>query len=88
VGQISADVDTPELVLGEIAIEELLPYSPDHDVDYPPLARAFKQAIADVDAVRFVTPEQDRSFPGGRSTRSAGPAGPGARTRVRASRRA
>ena len=31
----------------------------------PPVARAFKQAIADVDAVLFVTPEYNRSIPGG-----------------------
>jgi chromate reductase len=55
----------PELVLSEIAIGDLPLYSPDYDADYPPVARAFKQAIADVDAVLFVTPEYNRSIPGG-----------------------
>lgn len=54
----------PELVLREIPIRDLPLYSPDYDPDYPPVARAFKQAIADVDAVLFVTPEYNRSIPG------------------------
>jgi chromate reductase len=60
-------------------------YSPDFDADYPPVARALKQSIADVDAVLFVTPEYNRSIPGGLKTPSTGPADPGARTRLRAS---
>ncbi|WP_219906614.1 NADPH-dependent FMN reductase [Nitrosospira multiformis] len=32
---------------------------------FPSVARAFKKAIADVDAVLFVTPEFNRSIPGG-----------------------
>ena len=55
----------PELKLSEISIKELPLYSSDHDADYPPVARALKQAIADVDAVLFVTPEYNRSIPGG-----------------------
>ncbi|HEY3489363.1 MAG TPA: NADPH-dependent FMN reductase [Candidatus Deferrimicrobiaceae bacterium] len=55
----------PELLLSEIAIKDLPLYSADYDADYPPVARAFKQAIADVDAVLFVTPEYNRSIPGG-----------------------
>jgi len=55
----------PELVLSEIPIRELPLYSADFDADFPPVARAFKQAIADVDAVLFVTPEYNRSIPGG-----------------------
>ena len=54
-----------ELELSEIPIKDLPLYSPDHDADYPPVARALKQAIADVDAVLFVTPEYNRSLPGG-----------------------
>ena len=54
-----------ELALSEISIKDLPLYSPDHDADYPPVARALKQAIADVDAVLFVTPEYNRSIPGG-----------------------
>ena len=55
----------PELVLNEIPIKDLPLYSPDFDADYPPVARALKQSIADVDAVLFVTPEYNRSIPGG-----------------------
>ena len=55
----------PELVLTEIPIKDLPLYSPDFDADYPPVARALKQSIADVDAVLFVTPEYNRSIPGG-----------------------
>ena len=55
----------PELQLSEIPIKDLPLYSQDYDADYPPVARAFKQAIADVDAVLFVTPEYNRSIPGG-----------------------
>jgi chromate reductase len=49
----------------EIVISELPLYSYDYDANYPPVARAFKKAIADVDAVLFVTPEYNRSIPGG-----------------------
>src|SRR5687768_17158321 len=54
----------PELMLEEIPIGELPLYSYDYDSDYPEVARRFKQAIADVDAVLFVTPEYNRSIPG------------------------
>lgn len=53
-----------ELVLKEIPIAELPLYSYDYDADFPPVARAFKEAIAGVDAVLFVTPEYNRSIPG------------------------
>jgi chromate reductase, NAD(P)H dehydrogenase (quinone) len=52
------------LDLQEIAIGELPLYSYDYDADFPPVAKAFKQAIADVDAILFVTPEYNRSIPG------------------------
>lgn len=55
----------PALVFSEIPIKDLPLYSYDYDADYPPVARAFKQAIADVDALLFVTPEYNRSIPGG-----------------------
>jgi chromate reductase, NAD(P)H dehydrogenase (quinone) len=55
----------PELVLSEIPIRDLPLYSQDYDADYPPVARAFKKAIAECDAVLFVTPEYNRSIPGG-----------------------
>lgn len=54
-----------ELEMTEIAFKDLPLYSYDYDPDYPPVARAFKKAIADVDAVLFVTPEYNRSIPGG-----------------------
>ena len=54
----------PELELREIPIGELPLYSYDYDADYPDVARRFKQAIADVDAVLCVTPEYNRSIPG------------------------
>jgi chromate reductase len=55
----------PDLVMTEIEYGELPIYSYDHDADYPPVARAFKEALAKVDAVLFVTPEYNRSIPGG-----------------------
>ncbi len=55
----------PELELVQIPIKELPLYSPDYDDDFPPVAREFKQAIADMDGVLFVTPEYNRSIPGG-----------------------
>ena len=54
----------PQLQMVEIPIGDLPLYSYDYDADYPPVARAFKQAIADVDGVLFVTPEYNRSIPG------------------------
>ena len=53
-----------ELQMHEIPIGELPLYSYDFDTDYPPPARALKDAIAAVDAVLFVTPEYNRSVPG------------------------
>ena len=55
----------PELRLTEISFRDLPLYSYDYDADFPPVAKAFKQAIADADAVLFVTPEYNRSIPGG-----------------------
>ena len=54
----------PGLMLVEIPFKDLPLYSYDYDADFPSSARAFKQAIADVDAVLFVTPEYNRSIPG------------------------
>jgi chromate reductase, NAD(P)H dehydrogenase (quinone) len=54
-----------ELEFTEIGIKDLPLYSYDYDADYPPVARAFKNAIAAADAVLFVTPEYNRSVPGG-----------------------
>ena len=54
-----------ELRLTEIPIRDLPIYSQDYDAGFPPVAQSFKRAIADVDAVLFVTPEYNRSIPGG-----------------------
>jgi chromate reductase len=54
-----------ELQMREIPIVDLPLYSYDYDADYPPAGRALKDAIAAVDAVLFVTPEYNRSIPGG-----------------------
>ena len=53
------------LSMREIPIRDLPLYSQDYDADYPPPAKSLKQAIAEVDAVLFVTPEYNRSIPGG-----------------------
>ena len=55
----------PALEFAEISFKELPLYTPDYDPDFPAAARAFKDAIAKVDAVLFVTPEYNRSIPGG-----------------------
>ena len=55
----------PELHLTEIPFRDLPLYSYDYDADFPAVARAFKHAIAEADAVLFVTPEYNRSIPGG-----------------------
>lgn len=49
----------------EIPFRDLPIYSYDYDADYPPEARAFKAAIKRSDAILFVTPEYNRSIPGG-----------------------
>jgi chromate reductase len=54
-----------DLEFTEIPIRDLPLYSQDYDADYPPEARALKQAISETDAVLFVTPEYNRSIPGG-----------------------
>jgi chromate reductase len=54
----------PQLEMREIPIKDLPLYNRDLDTDYPPEARALKQAIAEVDAVLFITPEYNRDIPG------------------------
>jgi chromate reductase, NAD(P)H dehydrogenase (quinone) len=54
-----------ELQMSEIDYRDLPIYSYDYDADFPASARAFKDALAAVDAVLFVTPEYNRSIPGG-----------------------
>ena len=54
----------PQLEMREIPIKDLPLYNRDLDENYPPEARALKQAIATVDAVLFITPEYNRDIPG------------------------
>jgi chromate reductase len=54
-----------EFVLEEIPFRDLPLYSYDYDRDYPPVAKALKDAISASDALLFVTPEYNRSIPGG-----------------------
>jgi chromate reductase len=54
-----------ELALTEISFRDLPLFSPDYEADYPPPARALKDAIAKSDAILFITPEYNRSIPGG-----------------------
>lgn len=53
------------LELTEVPIRDLPLYSYDYDQDFPKVARDFKAALHAVDAVLFVTPEYNRSIPGG-----------------------
>src|SRR6478609_727318 len=53
-----------DLEFTEIPIGDLPLYSQDYDADFPPEARALKDAIGAADAVLFVTPEYNRSIPG------------------------
>ena len=53
-----------DLVMKEIPIRDLPLYSYDYDKAYPPEGQALKDALAQVDAVLFVTPEYNRSIPG------------------------
>jgi chromate reductase, NAD(P)H dehydrogenase (quinone) len=53
-----------DLEMTEIPFKDLPLYSYDYDANYPPVATEFKNAIAGVDAVLFVTPEYNRSIPG------------------------
>ena len=53
-----------DLEFSEIPIGNVPLYSQDYDTNYPPEAIALKEAIAQADAVLFVTPEYNRSIPG------------------------
>jgi chromate reductase, NAD(P)H dehydrogenase (quinone) len=55
----------PELAMTEIPFRDLPLYSYDYDADFPPVARALKSALAATEAVLFITPEYNRSIPGG-----------------------
>ncbi|WP_434316056.1 NADPH-dependent FMN reductase [Leifsonia sp. P73] len=49
----------------EIPIKDLPIYSWDYDEDFPAEGRALKQAIEASDGILFVSPEYNRSIPGG-----------------------
>jgi len=53
------------LQFSEISFRDLPLYSYDYDNDYPEVARRFKAEIQASDAILFVTPEYNRSIPGG-----------------------
>ncbi|PWG02291.1 NADPH-dependent FMN reductase [Sphingosinicella humi] len=53
------------LEFSEISFRDLPLYSYDYDDDYPEVAQNFKAAIKASDAILFVTPEYNRSIPGG-----------------------
>lgn len=54
-----------DLRFEEIPIGDLPLYNYDYDADYPEVARRLKEQIGRADAVLFVTPEYNRSIPGG-----------------------
>jgi chromate reductase, NAD(P)H dehydrogenase (quinone) len=54
----------PEFKFTEIPIGDLPLYSYDYDANFPDVASRLKKAIADADAVLFVTPEYNRGIPG------------------------
>ena len=54
----------PSMALDVVEIGALPHYNQDDDAAPPPPSVAFRQAIAGVDAVLFVTPEYNRSVPG------------------------
>jgi len=53
-----------DLEFTEIPIGNLPLYSQDYDNNFPPEAKALKEAIARSDAILIVTPEFNRSIPG------------------------
>ena len=54
-----------DLVMTEIHFKDLPLYNSDYDANYPPAGKALKDALAASEAVLFVTPEYNRSIPGG-----------------------
>src|SRR5690242_2477282 len=55
----------PQLEMTEISFKDLPLYSYDYDANYPPVATQFKDSVVAADAILFVTPEYNRSIPGG-----------------------
>src|SRR5687767_13781588 len=58
-------LEPTDITMREISFRDLPICSYDYDADDPPVARRFKEELAAVDAVLFVTPEYNRSIPGG-----------------------
>ncbi len=54
-----ASIDFVEIPIGGLPL-----FNRDFESDYPASARAFKDAIADTDALLYVTPEYNRTIPG------------------------
>jgi len=54
-----------ELEFHEISFRELPIFTPEAEEDFPPVAQAFKDAISGSDGILFITPEYNRSIPGG-----------------------
>jgi len=54
-----------QLKFREIRFDDLPIYSYDYDADYPEAGRRFKKDIESSDAILIVTPEYNRSIPGG-----------------------
>ncbi len=58
-------VAPPSVRAAFVEIGELPLYTPDFEADPPRAVRAFRERVAPCDAVLFVTPEYNRSMPGG-----------------------
>jgi chromate reductase, NAD(P)H dehydrogenase (quinone) len=55
----------PQLAMTEIGFGNLPLYSYDYDANFPQVAQDFKSSLAAAEAILFVTPEYNRSIPGG-----------------------
>lgn len=55
----AADLEFREIPIGELPF-----YGAQYDRDFPPIGRAFKDAVESVDGLLIVTPEYNRSIPG------------------------
>jgi chromate reductase, NAD(P)H dehydrogenase (quinone) len=51
------------LAFTEIPIRDLPLYTYDYEPDFPPVGQAYKQALAEAEALLFVTPEYNRGVP-------------------------